>query len=127
LLCITLFFTSCHRYNIVVYFTKKNAFQSTKNFRRIQWQNMLRMASECISCNLEFQKPLWLSPLEPAALSLCLRQSNLPLLSKLRLLLQFFLRTLCIEQITVYKGQFHFLHLMNNAYNLKLYIKVGCS
>ena len=43
LLCITLFFTSCHWYNIVVYFTKKNAFQSTKNFRRIQWQNMLRM------------------------------------------------------------------------------------
>jgi hypothetical protein len=24
-------------------FYKKNAFQSTKNFRRIQWQNMLRM------------------------------------------------------------------------------------
>ena len=43
LLCITLFFTSFHWYNIVVYFTKKNAFQSTKNFRRIQWQNMLRM------------------------------------------------------------------------------------
>ena len=43
LLCITLFFTSCHWYNIVVYFTKKNAFQSTKIFRRIQWQNMLRM------------------------------------------------------------------------------------
>jgi hypothetical protein len=56
LLCITLFFTSCHWYNIVVYFTKKNAFQSTKNFRRIQWQNMLRMASECISYNLEFPK-----------------------------------------------------------------------
>ena len=35
-------------------FYKKNAFQSTKNFRRIQWQNMLRMASECISYNLEF-------------------------------------------------------------------------
>jgi hypothetical protein len=36
-------------------FYKKNAFQSTKNFRRIQWQNMLRMATECISYNLEFQ------------------------------------------------------------------------
>ena len=36
--CITLFFSSCHWY-----FTKKNAFQSTKIFRRIQWQNMLRM------------------------------------------------------------------------------------
>ena len=35
-------------------FYKKNAFQSTKHFRRIQWQNMLRMASECISYNLEF-------------------------------------------------------------------------
>jgi hypothetical protein len=56
-------------------FYKKNAFQSTKTFRRIQWQNMLRMASECISYNLEFQnfpypqptreggkKPLRLSP-----------------------------------------------------------------
>jgi hypothetical protein len=36
-------------------FYKKNAFQSTKNFRRFQWQNMLRMASECMSYNLEFQ------------------------------------------------------------------------
>ena len=36
-------------------FYKKNAFQSTKHFRRIQWQNMLKMASKCISYNLEFQ------------------------------------------------------------------------
>ena len=36
-------------------FYKKNAFQSTKNFRRFQWQNMLRMSSECMSYNLEFQ------------------------------------------------------------------------
>jgi hypothetical protein len=52
-------------YNLVFYqlpliqhcsiFYKKNTFQSTKNFRRIQWQNMLGMASECISYNLEFQ------------------------------------------------------------------------
>jgi hypothetical protein len=25
--------------------------------------------------------------------------------------------------MTVYKGQFHFLHLMNSAYNFNLYIK----
>ena len=87
---------------------KKNAFQSTKHFRRIQWQNMLRMASECISYNLEFQNfqgedflpergktPLSGSPpLAPAELGLCLGHSTLPLLYKLRLLLQFFLRTL---------------------------------
>ena len=36
-------------------FSKKNAFQSTNNFRKIQGQNILRMASECISYNLEFQ------------------------------------------------------------------------
>jgi hypothetical protein len=34
-------------------FYQKNAFQSTKNFRRIQWQNMLRMDSECISYNFK--------------------------------------------------------------------------
>jgi hypothetical protein len=28
--------------------------RNVDNFRRIQWQNMLRMASECISYNLEF-------------------------------------------------------------------------
>ena len=55
LLCITLFFTSCHWYNIVVYFTKKMPFRVPKILRRIQWQNKLRMASECISYNLEFQ------------------------------------------------------------------------
>ena len=86
-------------------FYKKNAFQSTKIFRRIQWQNMLRMTSECISCNLEFlnfpgedscipclpervKTPLSGSPsLAPAALGLCLWHSTLPLLYKLRLLL----------------------------------------
>jgi hypothetical protein len=46
-------------------FYKKNAFQSTKNFRRIQWQNMLRMASECISYNLEFQNFLQEDPCIP--------------------------------------------------------------
>ena len=56
-----------------------NAFQSTKNFRRIQWQNMLRMH---------------LLGLAPVALGSCLRHSTLPLLYKLRLLLQFFLRIL---------------------------------
>ena len=77
-------------------FYKKNPFQSTKHFRRIQWQNMLRMASECISYNLEFQKPplSGCPPLPPEVLGSCLRHSTLPLLYKLRLLLQFFLRTL---------------------------------
>ena len=93
-------------------FYQKNAFQSTKNFRRIQWQNMLRMASECISYNLEYQNflredpctppstregeaPLSGStPLAPVVLGSCLQHSSLPLLYKLRLLLQFFLRTL---------------------------------
>ena len=89
-------------------FYKKNVFQNTKNFRRIQWQNMLRMASECISYNLEFQNfpctsclperrepppPFWDHPL-----GLCLWHSTLPLLYKLRLLLQFFLRTLLIRK-----------------------------
>jgi hypothetical protein len=90
-------------------FYKKNAFQSTKNFRRIQWQNMLRMASECISYNLEFQKKhsRGSPPLETAALSLCLWHSTLPLLYKLRLLLQFFLRTLAVKHLTAKKLDFY--------------------
>ena len=104
-----------HQLSLIQYcsiFYKKNAFQSTKNFRRIQWQNMFRMASECISYNLEFQNfpgedphiprltkrgktPLSASPpLAPAVLGSCLRHSTLSLLYKLRLLLQLFLRTL---------------------------------
>jgi hypothetical protein len=84
-------------------FYKKNPFQSTTIFRRIQWQNMLRMASECISYNLEFQSFPWEDPhtplsgshpLAPVALGSCLWHSTPPLLYKLRLLLQFFLRTL---------------------------------
>ena len=121
LLCITLFFTSCHRYNIVVYFTKKIPFRvmSTKNFRRIQWQNMLRIVSECISYNLEFQNflgdyprtphlpetgetPLSGSPsLAPATLGSCLWHSTLPLLYKLRLLFQFLLRTLLCFRLNI--------------------------
>ena len=73
-------------------FYKKNAFQSTKNFRRIQWQNMLRMASECISYNLEFQN------VPPAYQRGGIHPSRtLPLLYKLRPLLQFFLRTLALS------------------------------
>jgi hypothetical protein len=54
--------------------------------------------AECISYNLEFQNfpgggPTYPS-LAPMVLSSCLRHSTLPLLYKLRLLLQFFLRTL---------------------------------
>ena len=114
LFCITLFFTSCHWHNIVVYFTKKMPFRVPKFFRRIQWQNMLRMASECISYNLEFQNfpgghpctprlpergqtPVSGSPpLAPVVLGWCLWHSTLPLLYKLRLLLQYFLRTLSL-------------------------------
>jgi hypothetical protein len=89
LLCITLFFTSCHWYNIVVYFTKKMPFRVPKILRRIQWQNKLRMASECISYNLR------LSPTYTCgARFVPLAHSTLPLLYQLRLLLQFFLRTL---------------------------------
>ena len=106
LLCITLFFTSCHWYNIVVYLKKKNAFQSTKNFRRIQWQNMLRMhLLQSIISKFSGKGPLYppstregpplgLFPTVSAALGSCLRHSTLSLLYKLRLLLQFFLRTL---------------------------------
>ena len=51
-------------------FYKKNVFQSTKNFRRIQWQNMHRMASECISYNLEFQNFQGEHPRTPPPLGL---------------------------------------------------------
>ena len=47
LLCITLFFTSCHWYNIVVYFTKK--------MPNILGEFKGKICSECISHNLEFQ------------------------------------------------------------------------
>ena len=71
-----------------------------------------KICSECISYNLEFlnfpgenprtprlpergETPLSGSPpLARAALGSCLRHSTLPLLYKLRLLFQFFLRTL---------------------------------
>jgi hypothetical protein len=43
LLCITLFFHQLPLIQHCSIFYKKNAFQSTKIFRRIQWQNMLRM------------------------------------------------------------------------------------
>ena len=68
-----------------------------------------KICSECISCNLEFQNFPGDDPPPPhtyrrergmgspqiahAVIGLCLGHSTLPLLSKLRLLLQFFLRT----------------------------------
>ena len=78
-------------------FYKKNAFQSTKIFRRIQWQNMLRMASECISYNLEFQH---FPPTRDSG-SPSLAPPTLNLLYKLRLLLQFFLRTLFTDSLEI--------------------------
>ena len=51
LLCITLFFTSCHWYNIVVYFTKKMPFRVPKILGKFNG----KICSECISYNLEFQ------------------------------------------------------------------------
>ena len=88
-------------------FYKKNTFQSTKNFRRIQWQTMLRMhllQSRISKFSLvppptrNGGTPLSGSPpLAPAVLGSCLRHSTLPLLYKLRLLLQFFLRTLSTQ------------------------------
>jgi hypothetical protein len=65
-------------------FYKKNAFPSTKNFRRIQWQNMLRM--HLLQSRI--------SKFSGGGFGSCLWHSTLPLLYKLRLLLQFFLRTL---------------------------------
>jgi hypothetical protein len=111
LLCITLFFTSCLWYNIVVYFTKKMPFRVPNILGEFKG----KICSECISHNPEFQNyPVenphtregdfsGFLPLAPAAPGSCLRHSTLPLLYKLRLLLQFFLRTLdmpiCFYQI----------------------------
>ena len=94
-------------------FYKKNA----KHFRRIQRQNMLRMhLPQSRISKLSGGEPLYppptreggyplsgFPPLGPVVLGSCLRHSTLPLLYKLRLLLQFFLRTLdmpiCFYQI----------------------------
>ena len=64
-------------------FYKKNPFQSTKYFRRIQWQNMLRMHLLQSRISKFYVPP-----------HLRLWHSTLPLLYKLRLLLQIFLRSL---------------------------------
>ena len=105
---LTLFFTSCHWYNIVVYFTQKMPFRVPNILGEFNG----KICSECISYNLEFQKfpgeeactphlpekgeyPLSDSPpLVPVAIGSCLWHSTLPLLYKLRLLLQFFLKAL---------------------------------
>jgi hypothetical protein len=90
---LTLFFTSCHWYNIVVYFTKKMPSRVPKFLGEFNG----KICSECISYNLPKKGEYPLSdspPLAPVALGSCLRHSTLPLLYKLRLLLQFFLRTL---------------------------------
>ena len=78
-----------------IFYTKKNAFQ---NLRRIQWQNMLRMhllQSRISETPLSGSPPP--PPLAPVVLDSCHRHSTIPLLSKLRLLLQFFLRTLIFK------------------------------
>ena len=147
LLCITLFFTSYHWYNIVVYFTKKNAFQSTKIFRRIQWQNMLRMhLLQSRISKFSGGEPLYPPPTREGGkppsrtlphsgsppLGSCLRHSTLPLLYKLRLLLQFFLRTLqsfwIIKFSTsgiVHFGQLREINYLSIGENREKIIRVG--
>ena len=84
---------------------------------KILWEFNGKICSECISYNLEFQNFPGEDPLTPlsgspprasAALGSCLRHSTLPLLYNLRLLLQFFLRTLKWSLPTHFLNFFYF-------------------
>jgi hypothetical protein len=107
-------------------FYKKMSFRVPKFFGEFNG----KICSECISYNLEFQNfqvpPAYQKgekknlsdspPLAPAALGSCLWHSTLPLLYKLRLILQFFLRTLCCRLMV----RCHNCHKKNFAVQLSL-------
>ena len=103
-------------------FYKKNAFQSTKKFRRIQWQNMLRMhlLHSRIS-KFSGGGPSGSPPLVPATLGACLWVSTLPLLYKLRPLLQFFLRTLQYNHFNIECTLYYCFDVKNHS-NLNKYL-----